>query len=75
MSLVSGFGLCCLAREQKELARELFGCSFEKAFWVVHLLYLPAQGNSTSCFVYNTILFRVICPSTVLFFDRDGRKV
>jgi hypothetical protein len=24
--------LCCLAREQKELGRELFGCFFEKAF-------------------------------------------
>lgn len=32
MSLVSRFGLCCLAREQKELGRELFGCFFEKAF-------------------------------------------
>jgi hypothetical protein len=55
------------------LGRELFGCFLKRLFWVVHLLYLPAQGNSTSCFVYTTILFGVICPSTV--FWQMGEKL
>ena len=67
MSLVSRFGLCCLAREQKELGRELFGCVFEKAFSVVHLLYLPAQGNSTTCFVYTTICLSELFVHLQLF--------
>jgi hypothetical protein len=58
---------------KKNWGGSFLGVFLKRLFWVVHLLYLPAQGSSTSCFVYTTILFGVICPSTV--FLQMGEKV